>query len=53
VATWRARVKGIRLEVTIDPFGRLARPAREAISAEAEGIAPYRGSETVGVTVAG
>jgi hypothetical protein len=53
VATWRARVKGIGLEVTIDPFGRLARPAREAISAEAEGIAPFRGSETVRVTLAG
>jgi hypothetical protein len=46
VATWRARTKGTRLEVTIEPFGRLARPAREAISAEAEGIAPFRRSET-------
>jgi hypothetical protein len=53
VAAWRARTKGTRLEVTIEPFGRLARPAREAISAEAEGIAPFRGSETAEITVAG
>jgi hypothetical protein len=46
VATWRARTKGTRLEVTIEPFGRLTPPAREAISAEAEGIAPFRGCET-------
>ena len=53
VAAWRARTKGTRLEVTIEPFGRLARPAREAISAEAEGIAPFRGSQTAEITVAG
>jgi hypothetical protein len=53
VATWRARSKGSRLEVTIEPFGRLTRPAREAISDEAEGIAPFRGSETAEVTFAG
>jgi hypothetical protein len=53
VATWRARAKGTRLDVMIEPFGRLARPAREAISAEAEGLAPFRGSETAEVTVAG
>ncbi len=53
VATWRARTKGTRLEVTIEFFGRLARPAREAISAAAEVIAPFRGLETAEVTVAG
>jgi hypothetical protein len=53
VATWRTRTKGTRLEVTIEPFGRLARAARETISAEAEAIAPFRGAERVEVTVAG
>jgi len=52
VATWRARTKGSRLEVTIEPFGRLARPIREAISTEADGIAVLRGSKTAEVTVA-
>jgi hypothetical protein len=53
VATWRARTKGTRLEVTIEPFGRLARAAREAISVEGDAIAPFRGAESVAVTVAG
>jgi hypothetical protein len=51
VATWRARTKGTRLEVTIEPFGRLVRAAREAISTEANAIGPFRGAETVEVTV--
>jgi DNA glycosylase AlkZ-like len=47
VATWRARTKGTRLEVTIEPLSRVSPPARDAIEAEAQRIAPFRGCETV------
>jgi hypothetical protein len=52
VGTWRARTKGARLEVTIEPFGRLPRGARDGIETEAERIAPFRGSEAAEVSVA-
>ena len=52
VGTWRARTKGTRLELTIEPFGKLPRPAHEAIATEAETIAPFRGAETADVTIA-
>jgi hypothetical protein len=53
VGTWRARTKRALLEVTVEPFGRLSRTAREAIEAEAERLAPFRDRETVQVSYAG
>jgi DNA glycosylase AlkZ-like len=47
MATWRARTKGRRLEMTIEPFRRLAGRTRQAIEAEAIRIAPFTGCETV------
>jgi hypothetical protein len=52
VGTWRARTKRALLEVTVEPFGRLSRTAREAIEAEAERLAPFRDRETVQVSYA-
>ena len=49
VGTWRARTKRPRLEVTIEPFGRLSKDARHAVAAEAERIAPFRDCESVEV----
>jgi hypothetical protein len=42
VGTWRARTKRARLEVTVEPFSRLSRTARDSIGAEAERIAAFR-----------
>jgi hypothetical protein len=50
VGTWRARSKRDRLELTVEPFGRLPRGAREHIEAEAARIAPFRGCETAEVS---
>ena len=52
VGTWRARTKGTRLEVTIEPFGRLPRGARDGIETEAERIAPFRRCEAAEVRFA-
>jgi hypothetical protein len=41
------------LEVTVEPFGRLSRAAREAIEAEAERLAPFRDCETVQTSYVG
>lgn len=49
IGTWRARTKRPRLEVSVEPFSRLARTTRDAIAAEAERIAPFRGCETAEV----
>jgi len=43
---WRPAKKGKKLVVTVEPLGRLGKAAREALAAEAERIAPYRGAET-------
>ena len=43
---WRPAKKGRKLVVTVEPLGRLGKAAREALAAEAERIAPYRGAET-------
>ena len=51
--TWRPRKQGRRLTLTVEPFERLAPPAREAIQAEAERAAPHRGATTAEVHVAG
>ncbi len=53
VGAWRSRLKGSRLEVTVDPFARLSRTVRDAVTAEAEQVAPFRGCETAGVSFAG
>jgi hypothetical protein len=52
VATWRARTTGRRLNVTVDPFARLAGSVANQIRAEAERIAPFRGCETVELAIA-
>jgi hypothetical protein len=53
VGTWRARTKRAGLEVSVEPFGRLSRSARDAIEAEAERLAPFRDCETVQVSYVG
>lgn len=47
---WRSRIKRNRLDVTVEPFGRLRIGARDAIAAEAESIAPFRNCESAEVT---
>jgi uncharacterized protein YcaQ len=42
---WRHERKGRRVEVTIEPFGRLAKPVRAAAEAEAERLAAFLGGE--------
>ena len=51
--TWRGRVKGDRWEVAIEPFGRLEAKVRDAISDEAEIMAPLKGCSSTGVEVSG
>lgn len=43
---WRPAKKGRKLLVTVEPLGRLGKGARDAIAAEADRLAPYRGAET-------
>ena len=43
---WRPAKKGGRLVVTVEPLGRLTKAAKEALAAEAERIAPFRGART-------
>ena len=43
---WRPAKKGTRLVVTIEPLGRLTRAAKDALAAEAERVAPFRGAQT-------
>jgi Winged helix DNA-binding domain len=52
VGTWRSRIKGLRLSVTVEGFSGLTPPTREAIADEAERVAPFRGCETVEVSFA-
>jgi Winged helix DNA-binding domain len=52
VGIWRARTKDTRLEVSVEPFGRPARRARDAIEEEAVRLAPFRECESVEVTFA-
>ena len=42
---WRHERKGRRLEVVVEPFGRLPRGTRPAIREEAERLAAYLGGE--------
>jgi len=53
VGTWRARTKRARLEVAVEPFGRLSRAHKDAIRAEAERVAPFRDCATVEVSYGG
>lgn len=43
---WRPAKKGKRLLVTVEPLDRLAKSAKEALAAEADRLAPFRGAET-------
>ena len=45
-AAWRIERKPDRAVVTVEPFGRIARPVRTALAEEIEGLAPLLGSET-------
>lgn len=47
--TWRSRSAGRRLEITIEPFGRLSPSAREEIEAEAQRVALTRNHEVAEV----
>jgi Winged helix DNA-binding domain len=43
---WRPARKGRKLLVTVEPLGPLTTAARDALAAEAERVAPYRGAQT-------
>jgi hypothetical protein len=45
-ALWRARKQGKRLELSVDPFGKVP---KRALQAEAERLAPHRGCTSVAV----
>jgi hypothetical protein len=49
---WRPRKKGKRLVVELEPLRRLTAPEREALAAEAERLAPFRGAATAELAVA-
>lgn len=49
--TWRAKVAGKRLVVTVAPWGALRAPVRAAVEAEAQWLAAARGLPTAEVTV--
>lgn len=48
---WRARKKGRRLEVTVEPFRRLGRSTRRGIDEEAALLAAVRGAVGAAVTI--
>ena len=43
---WRPTKKGKELLITVEPFGRLTKSAKDQLASEAERIAPFRGAET-------
>ena len=51
--TWRSRVKGDRWEIELEPFGRLSATVRDAISDEAEVMAPFKDCSSAVVEVSG
>jgi hypothetical protein len=53
VGVWRGRVKGSSLEVSVEPFGRLIRRARDEVEAEAKRVALVRGCESSEVSFSG
>jgi hypothetical protein len=42
---WRRERKGRRVEITIEPFGRLAKGVRPVAEAEAERLAAFVGGD--------
>jgi Winged helix DNA-binding domain len=50
VGTWRARLAGSRLHVTIEQFGSLGDRQRQAVEQAATTIAPFRGRDEVELT---
>ena len=52
VGTWRARVKGAGLQISVEPFGRVSRRVQEEIEPEANRVALIRGVERSEVTLA-
>ncbi len=52
VGTWRARVAGSRLHVTVEAFGTLGDRQRTAIERAAATMAPFRGRDEVELTFA-
>jgi hypothetical protein len=42
---WRPAKKGRKLVVTVEPLDGLRRSAHDALAAEAERLAPFRGAE--------
>ena len=51
VGTWRARLAGSRLHVTVEPFGALGDRQRTAVEHAATVMAPFRGRDDVELTV--
>jgi len=51
--TWTSRRAGRTLRVTVEPFGLLSGPARRAVAAEADRIAPLRGADRAALEVGG
>jgi len=51
VAIWRARAVRSRLQVSVEPFRRLARSDVEPIEREAERLAPFRGCDSAEVSI--
>ena len=49
---WRPAKKGAKLVVTVEPLGRLTKAAEDALAAEAERVAPFRGAKTAEVAYA-
>jgi Winged helix DNA-binding domain len=52
-AIWRPRKKGKRLELAVEPFGRLPKATRTGIEEEADRIAPHRGCTSSSVEFVG
>lgn len=52
VASWRARLRGRRLDVTFTPWGALSRQARDQLAAAAERMAWLRGAARARVKLA-
>lgn len=45
IGVWSYEVKGDRVAVAVEPFGRVGRDVRGAIEAEAERLAAFLGGE--------
>ncbi len=52
MALWRSTKKGKKVLITVEPLGELTASAKDALTAEAERIAAFRGAETATVHVA-